>query len=259
MRGRRCRLARPQSRLGPVAPAPRSDPLCVGAPGAAAAPSGRSGNCSAGEGGGGRGGQWPPLCGAEEGGTHTRRRALCDAPSPGRRRWRPPLFELRCCRAPVTQFGLESCCSAQFFITFFSFLHPLAPSPRWAGSMVICGYLTLGQGGRGRKSRICPRGSARPRPLPRSRSWRRSCPPLSLLPRSPPAPHVTGAGSRISRSRCAGNPARSAALRWRRGCATAAPGSAGEVLPPPRASAARKFIHRFLLIVESGLDLVESL
>lgn len=84
-------------------------------------------------------------------------------------------------------------------------------------------------------------------------------PSLSLLPRHPPAPHVTGAGSRISCSCCAGNPARSAALRWRRGCATDARGSAWEVLPPPWGSTARRFIHRFLSLVESRLDLVESL
>lgn len=144
---------------------------------------------------------------------------------------------------------------------FYYFLFiPASPRPLPALGG-IDGYLTLGEGGRGRKrapsAAAGPRpGSTRPRPLPRSRSWRRSCPPLSLLPRCPPAPHVTGAGSRISRSCCAGNPARSAALRWRRGCATPARGSAWEVLSAPWASSARKFIHRFLLVLENRLDLV---
>ncbi|XP_016161419.1 PREDICTED: ATP-dependent RNA helicase DDX3X [Ficedula albicollis] len=176
-------------------------------------------------------------------GGHTRHGALCAAPSPGRRRWRPPLFELRCCRAPVTQLGLDSCRSAPvlyYFLPFHSYTPP-GSLPALGG---VDGYLTLGEGGGGRMAPSAsagPRpGSARPRPLPRSRSWRRCFPPRSLLPRCPPAPHVTGAGSRISRSCCAGNPARSAALRWRRGCASeAAPGDC--------------YPHRF-----SGLDLNSS-
>lgn len=192
-----------------------------------------------GGGGGGRGGQCPPLCGAGEGGTHTRHRALCDAPSPGRRRWRPPLFELRCCRAAVTQLGLDSRWSAAVFFYYFLPSRFYIPPPRAGRDRWLSNPRARRRGQEEPHLLQRGRGWGSSRPLPRSRSWRRSFPSLPfarpcLVPRSPPAPHVTGAGSRISCSRCAGNPARSAALRWRRGCATRAPGRARRALPPAR-------------------------
>lgn len=113
--------------FGPRGPRAALGPALCGSAGSGSGPRRPRRELQRGGGGGGRGGQWPPLCGAGEGGTHTRHGALCDAPSRGKRCWRPPLFELRCCRAPVTQLGPDLRWSAPFCIIFFHFI---PPSPR---------------------------------------------------------------------------------------------------------------------------------